>query len=56
VIHSTYQRNGRTAEQEVQESPEMSACMIGKATLEDFPKEKIKADKPLQQVNMDSFT
>jgi hypothetical protein len=30
------------------------ACIIGKATFEDFPKEKVKADKPLLQVNMAS--
>ena len=27
-------------------------CMIGKNTLEDYPGEKIKADCPLKQVNI----
>ncbi len=30
--------------------------MIGKSTLEDFPGEKIRADRPLKQVNIDSFS
>ena len=30
--------------------------MIGKATLEDFPKAKRPIDKPLYQVHMDSFS
>jgi hypothetical protein len=30
--------------------------MVGKATLEDFPKERAKATRPLRQVNMDSFS
>ena len=32
------------------------ACMIGKSTLEDLPKLKERARKPLWQVNMDSFS
>ena len=31
------------------------SCMIGKATLEDFPKAKFPINKPLYQVHMDSF-
>ena len=30
--------------------------MIGKATLEDFPKAKHPINKPLYQINMDSFS
>ena len=30
--------------------------MIGKSTLEDLPKLKDRADEPLGQVNMDSFS
>ena len=30
--------------------------MIGKSTLEDNPGEKIRADRPLKQVNIDSFS
>ena len=30
--------------------------MIGKATLEDFPKAKRPINKPLYQINMDSFS
>ena len=30
--------------------------MIGKSTLEDYPGEKIRADRPLKQVNIDSFS
>ncbi len=33
-----------------------SSCMIGKATLEDFPKAKRPINKPLYQVHMDSFS
>jgi len=33
-----------------------ASCMIGKSTLEDFPGEKIRADRPLKQVNIDSFS
>jgi hypothetical protein len=33
-----------------------SSCMIGKSTLEDLPKLKDRADKPLGQVYMDSFS
>jgi hypothetical protein len=32
------------------------SCMIGKSTLEDLPKLKDRADEPLAQVNMDSFS
>ena len=32
------------------------SCMIGKSTLEDLPKLKDRATKPLWQVNMDSFS
>ena len=32
------------------------SCMIGKATLEDFPKAKLPINKPLYQVQMDSFS
>ena len=31
------------------------SCMIGKATLENFPKAKRPINKPLYQVRMDSF-
>ena len=30
--------------------------MMGESTLEDFPGEKIRADSPLKQVNIDSFS
>ncbi len=30
--------------------------MIGKSTLEEFPEDKIRADCPLKQVNIDSFS
>ena len=30
--------------------------MIEKGTLEDYPGEKIRADRPLKQVNIDSFS
>ena len=33
-----------------------ASCMIGKSTLEDYPGEKIRADRPLKQVNIDSFS
>ena len=33
-----------------------SSCMIGKSTLEDLPKLKDRAEEPLHQVNMDSFS
>ena len=29
-----------------------ASCMIGKSTLEDYPGEKIRADRPLKQVNI----
>ena len=32
------------------------ACMIGKSTLEDYPALKVRADKPLKQINVDSFS
>ena len=32
------------------------SCMIGKSTLEDLPKLKDRAEEPLAQVNMDSFS
>ncbi len=32
------------------------ACMIGKATLEDYPSRKASATKPLRLVNVDSFS
>ena len=32
------------------------SCMIGKATLEDFPKAKHPINKPLYQIHMDSFS
>ena len=32
------------------------SCMIGKSTMEDLPKLKDRADEPLGQVNMDSFS
>ena len=32
------------------------ACMIGKSTLEDYPALKVRADKPLKQINADSFS
>ncbi len=33
-----------------------ASCMIGKSTLENFPKLRSRADKPLKQVNIDSFS
>ncbi len=33
-----------------------ASCMIGKSTLEDFHGETIRADRPLKQVNIDSFS
>jgi hypothetical protein len=36
--------------------PTCAFCMIGKSTLEDFPKEKIWADRPLKQAKIDSFS
>ena len=30
--------------------------MIGRSTLEDFPGEKIRVDRPLKQVSIDSFS
>jgi hypothetical protein len=32
------------------------SCMIGKATLEDFPKAKRPINEPLYEVHMDSFS
>ena len=33
-----------------------SSCMIGKATLEDFPKAKHPINKPLYQIHVDSLS
>ena len=30
--------------------------MVGKSTIEDYPGEEIRADRPLKQVNIDSFS
>ena len=30
--------------------------MIGKSTLKDYPALKVRADKPLKQINVDSFS
>ena len=32
------------------------ACMIGKSTLKDYPALKVRADNPLKQINVDSFS
>ncbi len=32
------------------------ACMIGKSTLEPYPERRGRADHPLKQVNVDSFS
>jgi hypothetical protein len=32
------------------------ACMIGKFTLEDYPSRKVRATKPLRQVDADAFS
>ena len=31
-------------------------CMLGKSTLEDYPGEKVRADRALKQVNIDPFS
>ncbi len=33
-----------------------AACMIGKSTLENYPATKVRASKPLKQINVDSFS
>jgi hypothetical protein len=33
-----------------------AACMIGKSTLENYPARKVRASKPLKQINVDSFS
>ncbi len=38
-----------------QQHTKCASCMIGKSTLEDFPELRTRADKPLKQVNIDSF-
>ena len=39
-----------------QHAGSLMSCMIGKATLEDFPKAKCQIFKPLYQVHTDSFS
>jgi hypothetical protein len=39
-----------------QQHTKCASCMIGKSTLEDFPELRTRADKPLRQVNIDSFS
>ena len=45
LLQTTYEEHTKSA-----------SCMIGKSTLEDYPGEKIRADRPLKQVNIDSFS
>ena len=45
LIQTSYEKHTKCA-----------SCIIGKSTLEDFPGEKIRADRPLKQVNIDSFS
>ena len=45
LLQTTYEKHTKCA-----------SCMIGKSTLEDYPGEKIRADGPLKQVNIDSFS
>ena len=33
-----------------------SACMIGKSTLEAYPERRSRAEHPLKQINVDSFS
>ncbi len=39
-----------------QQHTKRAFCMIGQSTLEDFPESRARSDKPLQQVNIDSFS
>ena len=39
-----------------QQHTKCASCMIGKSTLEDFPELRSRADKPLKQVKIDSFS
>ncbi len=42
--------------QTYEEHVKCQSCMIGKATLEDFPKIRQVKVKPLHQINVDSFS
>jgi hypothetical protein len=39
-----------------QQHTELTSCMIGKSILENFPELRTRADNPLKQVNIDSFS
>ena len=44
-LQTTYEKHTKCA-----------SCMTGKSTLEDYPGEKIRTERPLKQVNIDSFS
>ena len=46
---------GRTCQQGLPAAYKCASCMIGQSTLEDSPELRSRADKPLKQVNIDSF-
>ena len=49
-------RSGRLLQITYEKHTKCASCMLGKTTLEDYPGEKIRADRPLQKVNIDSFS
>ncbi len=56
VISPSMLRIGRTCQQGLPAAYKCGTCMIGQSTLEDSPELRSRADNPLKQVNIDSFS